>query len=249
MTSKADRPTILLIHGAFTTAADWKCVISHLDQSFQILAPDLPGHGSAGGPFTLDNAADALHTLIQESAVGNKAHIVGHSLGAQVAIRLAEKYPSVVDHMVISGFEIYPSLPSSDRLSYILWTMNRVENLVPRSAIRWLMDGTDIGRLSPSLELCRQVAETMKTASYPTAWPAPTLIIAAGRGGLVPSYDHPEDAKKLASIGREMNDKTLAVTHPLMRHPWNRQDPLLFANTVRGWIGGQYGVPMGFERL
>jgi pimeloyl-ACP methyl ester carboxylesterase len=249
MTDIVNKPTILLIHGAFTTAADWQPVISHLGQSFHILAPDLPGHGSAGGTFTLDNTADALYTLIQKSAVSKKAHIVGHSLGAQVAIRLAEKYPSVVDHMAVSGFEIYPSLPSSDRLSYILWTMSRVENLVPRPVIRWLMDGTDIGRHSPSLELCRQVAENMKTARYPVAWPAPTLIIAAGRGGLVPSYDHPEDAKKLASIGHEMNDKTLAVTHPLMRHPWNRQNPLLFANTVRGWIGGDYSVPVGFERL
>jgi pimeloyl-ACP methyl ester carboxylesterase len=249
MADIANKPTILLIHGAFTTAADWKPVISHLDQSYHILAPDLPGHGTAGGRFTLDNAADTLYTLIKESTVGNKAHVVGHSLGAQVAIRLAEKYPSVVDHMVVSGFEIYPSLPSSDRLSYILWTMNRVENLVPRPAIRWLMDGTDIGRLSPSLELCRQVADNMKTASYPTAWPAPTLIIAAGRGGLVPSYDHPEDAKKVAEIGRQRNDHTLAVTHPLMRHPWNRQDPLLFANTVRGWVGGDYSVPVGFARL
>lgn len=181
MTETGGKPTILLIHGAFTTAADWEPVISHLNQSFHILAPDLPGHGSAGGTFTLDNAVDTLHTLIQKSAIDKKAHIVGHSLGAQVAIRLAEKYPTVVDYMIVSGFEIYPSLPSSDRLSYILWTMNRVENLVPRPAIRWLMDGTDIGRLSPSLELCRQVAENMKTATYPTAWPAPTLIIAAGR--------------------------------------------------------------------
>lgn len=249
MTETSGKPTILLIHGAFTTSADWEPVISHLEKSFHILAPDLPGHGSAGGTFTLDNAADALHTLMQESTVASKAHVVGHSLGAQVAIRLAEKYPSVVDHMIISGWEIYPSLPSSDRLSYILWTMNRVENLVPRPAIRWLMDGTDIRRASPSLELCRQFAETMKTATYPAAWPAPTLIIAAGRGGLVPSYDHPEDAKKLASIGKEMNAKTIAVTHPLMRHPWNRQDPLLFANTVRGWIQGDYNVPAGFERL
>lgn len=249
MSEMPDKPTLLLIHGAFTTAADWQPVISHLDQTFHILAPDLPGHGSSGGTFTIDNAADALYALIQESASSRKAHVVGHSLGAQVAIRLAEKCPSAVDHMVVSGFEIYPSLPSSDRLTYILWAMNRVENLVPRPAIRWLMDGADIRRLSPSLGQCRQIAETMKTATYPSVWPAPTLIIAAGRGGLIPSYDHPEDAKKLASIGREGNEKTLAVTHPLMRHPWNQQDPLLFANTCRGWIQGDYGVPAGFERL
>ena len=190
-----------------------------------------------------------MYTLIQESAICSKAHVVGHNLGAQVAIRLAEKYPSSVDHMVVSGFEICPSLPSSDRLAYILWAMNRVENLVQRPAIRWLMDGADIRRLSPSLKECRQIAETMKTVGYPNAWSAPTLIFAAGRGGLISSYDHPEDAKNLASIGREGNDQTQAVTHPLMRHPWHQQDPLLFANTVRGWIQDDYGVPAGFERL
>ncbi|KAJ5769857.1 uncharacterized protein N7511_001908 [Penicillium nucicola] len=244
-----EKETILLIHGAFTTSNDWQQIASDLDQSFHVLTPDLPGHGDAKATrFTMETAADSVQTLIQKSATGGKAHIVGHSLGAQVAIRLAEKYPDVIKTLIVSGFEIYPSLPSTPWLARALWTMNRVESLIPRPAIRWLMDGTPIGRSYPTMKTCREVAEAMNSATFPAPWPAPTLVVAAGRGGVIPSYDHPEDARKLASIGREMNDKTLAVVHPQMRHPWHQQDPDLFVSMIQAWIGG-FEVPAGFENL
>ncbi|KAJ5296076.1 hypothetical protein PENANT_c021G00375 [Penicillium antarcticum] len=243
------KETIALIHGAFTTSNDWKQIASDLAQSFHVLTPDLPGHGDATESiFTVDNAADSIHKLIRESATGGKAHVVGHSLGAQVAIRLAEKYPNVIRTQIVSGFEIYPSLPSTPWLSRTLWTMNRVENLVPRPAIRWLMDGARIGRSYPTMKACREIAEAMNTAMLPEPWPAPTLIVAAGRGGVIPSYDHPDDARKLAAIGRELNDRTIAVVHPRMRHPWHQQDPALFVSMIRAWIGG-FEVPAGFESL
>jgi pimeloyl-ACP methyl ester carboxylesterase len=244
-----EKETIVLIHGAFTNSADWKQIASDLDQSFHVLTPDLPGHGDAAETsFTMDKAANTIHTLIQSSATGGKAHVVGHSLGAQVAIRLAEKYPNAIRTQIVSGFEIYPSLPSTPWLSRTLWAINRVENLVPRPAIRWLMDGAPIGRSYPTMKACREIAEAMNTATWPAPWPAPTLIVAAGRGGVIPSYDHPEDARRLASIGRELNDNTLAVVHPQMRHPWHQQNPDLFVSMIRAWIGG-FQVPAGFENL
>lgn len=244
-----DKETIVLIHGAFTNSIDWKQIARNLAQSFHILTPDLPGHGeNTESSFTMDHAADSIHTLIQKSALGGKAHVVGHSLGAQVAIRLAEKYPNVIRTQVISGFEIYPSLPSTAWLARTLWAMNRVENLVPRPAISWLMDGTPISRSYPTMKACREVADAMNTATFPAPWPAPTLIVAAGRGGVIPSYDHPEDARKLASIGRELNEKTVAVVHLQMRHPWHQQDPDLFVSMIRAWIGG-FEIPAGFEKL
>jgi hypothetical protein len=49
-------------------------------------------------------------------------------------------------------------------------------------------------------------------------------------------------------IGRERNPGTIAVIHPAMRHPWNRQAPMLFAETARAWFE-EGEIPSGFEKL
>ncbi len=113
------------------------------------------------------------------------------------------------------------------------------------------MDGTDIPRGDPetcTVELYRHIIPILTTSTWPSPWPARTLIVAAGKGGIIPSHDHPHDAVKLMEIGRELNAKTVAVTHPEMRHPWNRQDPVLFAKTAQSWFVGE-DIPKGFEKL
>jgi hypothetical protein len=156
-----------------------------------------------------------------------------------------------VDAVFISGFEIYPPTSLSSLMPYALWAENRIQNLIPRSVISWLMDGTDIPRGDTStrkIDLCRQIALALLESTWPSAWPARTLIVAAGKGGIIPSKDHPHDAVKLMEIGRERNPETIAVTHPAMRHPWNRQAPVLFAQTAHAWFEGDE-IPSGFLRL
>jgi pimeloyl-ACP methyl ester carboxylesterase len=176
---------------------------------------------------------------------------VGHSLGAHIAINLASSYPEFLNAVFVSGFEIYPPTTFSRFAPYAIWFDQRIQKLVPRSLLSWLMDGTDMQRgksSSCTLGLCRQIAPVMLTPTWPSPWSARTLIVAAGKGGIVPSRDHPHDAVKLMGIGRELNSKTIAVTHPAMRHPWNRQDPLLFAETARSWCEEEE-IPAGFENL
>lgn len=240
--------TVVLIHGAIISSTDWDLVKPHL-HDYHLLIPDSPGHGrSAHLSFSVESAAGHIARLISDQAKGGKAHIVGHSLGSKVAIRIAEKYPDVVHTALVSGYEVYPGL-SSAATPYLFWTMNKINDSIPRPIIRWAMDGTDLGR-TPKVpfSLYRQISE-VTSSFWPQPWPARTLVIAAGKGEwYLPSYDHPDDAKKLAGIGHEKNARTTAVTHPLMRHPWNRQAPALFAETARAWIEGEK-LPDGFVPL
>lgn len=240
--------TVVLIHGAIVSGTDWDLVKPHLND-YHLLIPDSPGHGrSAGLPFSVEGAADHIARLISAQAKEGKAHIVGHSLGSKVAIRLAEKHPDVVHTALVSGYEVYPGL-SSAATPYLFWTMNKINDAIPRPAVRWLMDGAEIGRTGKvPFSLYRQISG-VASSYWPDPWPARALIIAAGKGEwYMPSYDHPEDAKKLAGIGKERNTETTAVTHPLMRHPWNRQAPKLFAETIRAWVERK-DLPDGFAPL
>lgn len=245
--------TIVLIHGACCSGRSWNLVVPHLTNSYHLLIPDLPGHGQSQHitPFFVEFSSRLLAQLIRKHAINGRAHIVGHSLGAHVAINLASSYPEFVNAVFVSGFEIYPPTTFSRFAPYAIWFDQRIQRLVPRSLISWLMDGTDIQRGEPgssTLELCRQIAPVMLTTIWPSPWPARTLIVAAGKGGIIPSKDHPHDAVRLMEIGNELNSETIAVTHPAMRHPWNRQDPLLFADTARSWFEGEQMLA-GFERL
>lgn len=240
--------SVVLIHGMLVDSSDWDLVTPHLSD-YHLLIPDCPGHGRAAHlPYSVASSADHIATLIKMKAVKGKAHIIGHSLGALTALRLASNHPDLVLSLFVSGFQVYPTL-SSPLAPYGLWTMNRFENSVPRPLVRWLMDGTDIrSGKGPSLELCRQILRELGTQQWPEPWKATTLIVVAGKGGVIPSYDPPEDARKLALTAREGGAEVKALKHERLRHPWNRQDPRLWAEVTRAWVQGEE-IPGRFTDL
>ncbi|KAF2166930.1 hypothetical protein M409DRAFT_66450 [Zasmidium cellare ATCC 36951] len=245
--------TILLIHGNGCGRADWNLVEPHL-KDFNLLIPDLPGFAKSRhlAPFSLERCAGFLNKLISEKAIGGKAHVVGHSLGASVALKLGSMYPEVVDTMLISGFLKLPKTVLTPVLPYAIWANSRFEDAMPRSLVSWLLDGTDIPRGDPKDRSLQRIRETFVDSLSPDGWPQPwrarTLVIAATKRGILPSNDNVEQAVKVAEIGREQNSETYAVSHPDMRHAWPRQDPVLFAATVRSFIMAS-DLPKGFHRL
>ncbi|KAJ5200868.1 Alpha/beta hydrolase fold-1 [Penicillium cf. griseofulvum] len=245
--------TVVLIHGALVSGLYWELVIPHLPASYHLLVPDLPGHGKSQsiGPFSVDLASRMIARLIRRRAINSSAHIVGHSLGAQVAIHLASTDPDVVNSIFISGFGMFPRTSITPYIPYAAWVMPRVENCLARPLISWAMDGADIPRIDTNvctLDLCRQIVLPETPTKWPSPWPARTLIVVAGKGGLVPTKDSPRDAVKLMKIGRGLNEETVAYMHLGMRHPWNRQAPRLFAETAEAWFEHK-GLPEGFVKL
>jgi pimeloyl-ACP methyl ester carboxylesterase len=240
--------TILFIHGAFVDSNDWDLVVPYV-LDYHLLLPDCPGHGrSSHIPFSIEASAEHVAHLIEAKAISGRAHIVGHSLGASIAVCLAANYPHVVRSLFVSGYSPTP-VSSAPLLPYLLWASNRMENAIPRPFARWLMDGTDLPHTSSaSLSLCRQIAHTGNAKAQLQPWSARTLIIVAGKGGLIPSNDSIEAARQLARVGNENNTRTLACKHPFMRHPWNRQDPSLWATTVMAWVE-ERDLPAGFVPL
>jgi pimeloyl-ACP methyl ester carboxylesterase len=82
---------ILLVHGQPGSRADWSSLIPLLSGEFRVLAVDRPGYGESGGEAVglLENASLLWRLLEERSAVG--ATIVGHSLGAGIALAMAER--------------------------------------------------------------------------------------------------------------------------------------------------------------
>ena len=84
-------PRLLLIHGVGLRAEAWNAQMNALSERFEMIAPDLPGHGESEGlsfPATLADFGDRLARLLDRPTV-----IVGHSLGALIALDIAARHP------------------------------------------------------------------------------------------------------------------------------------------------------------
>lgn len=240
--------TIVFIHGAFDSSLSWDTVTPHLPKAsdYHILLPDLPSHGIASAikPFSITIAAHLVTELIARRAHNGVAKLVGLSLGADVALRIASDFPHVVDNNGVLVTGASTPIPHEHRtatsqyLPHATWLSQRIEWLVPRPLIRSLMDGAYLPRQDLNncpLELNKQIFAP-EDSKWPSSWPAKTLIVAAGKRGFLPTDDNADTARRLAEIGREGNEGTLAVVHYGMRHPWSMQAPELFAEAVDAWF-------------
>jgi pimeloyl-ACP methyl ester carboxylesterase len=84
-------PPVLLVHGQPGSRADWLQLLPLLTDTHRVLSVDRPGYGaSAGEAVGLLENADLLGRLLAErGALG--ATVVGHSLGAGIALAMAER--------------------------------------------------------------------------------------------------------------------------------------------------------------
>jgi pimeloyl-ACP methyl ester carboxylesterase len=89
-----DKPTLVLLHGVGLDHTVWEPLTAVLADRFEVLAPDLPGHGTA--PSVPDGVR--LQDLADEVAgrIPERVHLVGFSLGALVAQHLAIHRPDLV---------------------------------------------------------------------------------------------------------------------------------------------------------
>lgn len=247
------KKTVLIIHGALRSGDDWDLVTPHFPQDYHLLIPDLPGHGKSKDilPFSKKLSARLLAELIQEKALNGKAHIIGFSLGAGIGVQLISQYPDLIDVVFLSGYSSISAPPSA--IAAVLWAQERGEALLPKSMMSWLMDGADLSSSRstvPSYALCRAIADDIHAGEEPSPWPARTLIVAAGKSGILPTADNADAARRLREIASTVqpSGQTRAYVHRQMRHPWCAQAPQLFAQTATMWFENGT-VPEGFEEL
>lgn len=98
-------PELVLIHGLAADLAFWYFRhLPQLKQNFHVTTYDLRGHGRSDMPlsgYSCKDQANDLATLMDALQIA-KAHVVGHSFGALVALALAIDCPERVDRLVIA---------------------------------------------------------------------------------------------------------------------------------------------------
>lgn len=98
----ADGMPLVGIHGITANHLSWAAVARSLP-AVRLIAPDLRGRGRSGrlpGPYGLLDHVDDLVRMLDALNV-ERAVVAGHSMGAFVAVRLAERHPDRVERLVL----------------------------------------------------------------------------------------------------------------------------------------------------
>ncbi len=95
--------TVLCIPAFFSSARQYRGLVQRLQPRFRIVTADLYGHGDrapwqSDRLFTMADEAAPLEAFLPDDA---PAHVVGHSYGAAVALRIAAANRGLVRSMVL----------------------------------------------------------------------------------------------------------------------------------------------------
>ena len=113
---------LLLLHGLGASAERWEFVIPLFSEKYRVIVPDLIGFGHSEKPsvdYTTDYFTDFMYKFVSKLNIKN-FHIIGSSLGGQIAAEFTSKHNELVRKLVLvspSGIMKH-STPALD--SYIM---------------------------------------------------------------------------------------------------------------------------------
>ena len=95
---------LVFLHGIESSSSYWQSIIPSLKNNNRIICLDLLGHGKSPKPkniaYSIDDHVSYLHNTIISLNL-KKFTIVGHSLGAIIALAYASKYPKEVSKLLL----------------------------------------------------------------------------------------------------------------------------------------------------
>jgi len=117
-------PDFIMVHGVTGNLAIWHIeIMPALVSQYRITTYDLRGHGRSEMPLTgyttADHAAD-LKGLLDALGI-ERAHVIGHSFGADIALHFSILFPERVNRMVLVEPIISALTPLRERKEWIGW--------------------------------------------------------------------------------------------------------------------------------
>lgn len=108
-----DGPTAILLHSSGSSGRQWDTLVDSLQSRFRLQTVDFHGHGgtpawTGSQPLTLEDEASLVAPLLAAASEG--AHLVGHSYGGAVALKLAQLHPQSVRSVAVYEPVLFPLL-------------------------------------------------------------------------------------------------------------------------------------------
>ena len=104
---------LVLLHGFPLDHHLWDEVVPLLEDTFDIILPDLRGFGESttvDSPYSMDDYASDIAGLLDQLGI-QKAAIVGHSMGGYAALAFARMYPERVSGLGLVSSQVLADAP------------------------------------------------------------------------------------------------------------------------------------------
>jgi 2-succinyl-6-hydroxy-2,4-cyclohexadiene-1-carboxylate synthase len=200
---------VLMLHGFSGSGLSW-AGLAGLGGRFRAIVPDLPGHGGTGWQATpagapeatgtpsagsdprprasVERTADDLATIVRRLGA-EQVDVVGYSMGARVALRLAIAQPAALGRLVLES----PSAGLADAAARAeraaadaAWARLALEEGIEAFAARWEAQPVLAGEaaLPPS---ARRRQQAIRRAGTPLGIAA--SLVHGGQGAMEPLHD------------------------------------------------------------
>ena len=129
------KPAVVLLHGIGSRGQSWWPVIDALQEHYHLYQVDLRGHGDSGKPetgYALDAFVADLDAILSALEL-EQPRILGHSLGAVIALLWASKNPSTAAALALED----PPLMIRPELLPAFDGWQQLAVLTPEAAAAW----------------------------------------------------------------------------------------------------------------
>lgn len=96
-------PAVVLLHGLSGSHRWWRYTFPELSREFRVHVPELVGFGAsrpAPRQPSIPQMAELLVSWMDLQGI-ERTHLVGHSMGGQIAIHIATRWPERLDRLVL----------------------------------------------------------------------------------------------------------------------------------------------------
>lgn len=231
-----DRPALAL-HCMMGSAAYWGPIARRLDGRVDLTGFDMPGHGRSGPWMNGENGPD-FHTAVTRIAasfIDRPMDLIGHSLGATIALRIAVAAPDAVRSLTLIEPVLFAAAPDGEQAARDRAMADHIAQGRPEDAARGFIDiwGAQsfdtltapaqqamTGQIALVVDaddtLTRDQARILRSGGMESI-DAPVLIIAGERSPRVIHRIADALAARLADVGRAIVPDAghmLPLTHP-----------------------------------
>lgn len=237
---------IVMLHGWLMSPAIWTETRRSLSDSWEVIAPSQPGHGTE--PVLAENSmARWREWLVSKTGQDRPLILVGHSMGGMLALSMLRHRPELVAGVVVvastatawsaeqrAGWQAMLGAASpgwapemAQALAGVLYGA-RYLNAHPQAIARWHESWLTQQDLRAAVSLGSVIGEREELTSTPISSPPAAVL----RGAEDPAITAAEAAATASWLG------TTVTTVPAAGHCLPLEAPLAIATAIEGVVAG-----------